>query len=197
MEFDRDDVPAEDHADSANGHALDAGGGLAVATEPVVYAPPTPAMSIPITFHDAIEVRVYDLARNRRVAAVIELVSPSNKDRPEERETFAIKSLGYLKDGIGLVILDIVSNMHFNLHNELVRVGRSDTRFQMPGNPDTYAVAYRPVHRQDENLLDVWPHELRIGSTLPLVPLALKGFGCVRLDLDGTYTEACERSRIP
>jgi hypothetical protein len=154
-------------------------------------------MSIPVTFHDAIEVRVYDLARNRRVAAVIELVSPSNKDRPEERETFALKSLGYLKDGIGLVILDIVTNMRFNLHDELVRVGRSDARYQMAGGPATYAVAYRPVHRRDENLLDVWPHELRVGSALPLVPLALKGFGCVRLDLDGTYTEACERSRIP
>jgi hypothetical protein len=29
------------------------------------------------------------------------------------------------------------------------------------------------------------------------VPLVLKGYGCVRLDLEATYMEACARLRIP
>lgn len=199
VEFDRDEDTAAPARSPGNGTAGGAGGGggAAVAVEPVVYAPPVPALSMPVEFHDAVEVKVYDFQRDRRVVAVVELVSPSNKDRPDERETFALKSLGYLKSGIGLVVVDIETDKHLNLHDELVRVGRSDDRFRMPGGPATYAVAYRPVHRNDENLLDVWPHELTVGAALPTVPLALKGFGCVRLDLEATYAEACERSRIP
>lgn len=199
VEFDRDEDLTTASADPGNGTVGGAsgGGGTAVAAEPVVFAPPTPTMSMPVEFHDSFEVTVYDLRRGRRVVAVVELVSPSNKDRPDERETFALKSLSYLKSGIGLVIVDFVTDKHFNLHDELVRVGRSDDRFHMPGSPTTYAVAYRPVRRNDENLLDVWPHELRIGAALPVVPLALKGYGCVRLELEETYAEACERSRIP
>lgn len=60
-----------------------------------------------------------------------------------------------------------------------------------------YATAYRPVHRNKEDLIDLclWP--LKVGEALPSVPLALKGYGCVRLGLDATYTEACARLRIP
>jgi hypothetical protein len=164
-----------------------------------LWAPPEPTLTATLDFPplDLVEVQVLYEEDGPRLMAAIELVSPSNKDRPDERETFALKSLSYLKSGIGLVVADIVTDKHFNLHDELVRVGRSDDRFQMSGNPATYAVAYRPVHRNDQNLLDVWPHELTIGSALPTVPLALKGFGCVRLDLEATYVEACERSRIP
>lgn len=199
IEFDRDETSAGAASDPDNGRpgGTAGGGGVAVAAEPAVYAPPAPAMSMPVEFHDAVEVKVYDFQRDRRLVAVIELVSPSNKDRPDERETFALKSLGYLKAGIGLVVADIVTHKHFNLHDELVRVGRSDDRFCMPGSPATYVVAYRPVHRKGENLLDVWPHELKVGAALPTVPLTLKGYGCVRLDLEATYAEACERSRIP
>lgn len=190
QEYSREEEPGGHF--SSNG-----GGGAVVAVAPEVYAPPAPAMSIGVVFQDAIEVRVYDQARDRRVVAVIELVSPANKDRPDERETFALKSLGYLKAGIGLVVLDIVTDMDFNLHDEIVRASRSDDRFRMPASPATYAVAYRPVHRNGENLLDIWPHEFRVGAPLPTVPLALKGYGCVPVDLEATYTEACERSRIP
>jgi hypothetical protein len=193
VEFDQD-APQPDERGGFS--SADTGGGTAVAVASEVYAPPVPAMSIPVGFHDAIEVRVYDQARYRRVVAVIELVSPANKDRPDERETFSLKSLGYLKSGIGLVVLDIVTDMEFNLHDEIVRAGRSDDRFLMPASPATYAVAYRPVHRSGENLLDVWPHELRVGTPLPTVPLALKGYGCLPIDLEATYSEACERSRI-
>ena len=40
---------------------------------------------------DVYEVRIYDSRRNRRLVAAIEIVSPSNKDRPETRGTFVSK----------------------------------------------------------------------------------------------------------
>lgn len=194
-EFERTLPPGEVEV-TGNGHPDGAGGTAVAVAEPVVYAPPEPDMAFPLTFEDAFEVKVYDAERDQRLVAVIELVSPSNKDRPEERETFALKSLGYLKAGIGLVIVDIVTDRHFNLHNELIRVGRNDDRFQMTASPTTYTVAYRPVHKNDENLIDMWAHELALAAKFPTVPLALMGYGCVRLDLEATYAEACAKSRI-
>lgn len=192
VEADVVEFDLERHADDAAA----SNGTVGVATKPVVYAPPEPVLTVPVTFDDAIEVRVHDQARDRRVVAVIELVSPANKDRPEERETFALKSLGHLKAGVGLVIADIVTDRHFNLHDEVIRLARAADANRMPGSPATYAVGYRPVHRDGRNLLDVWPTELAAGGQLPTVPLALKGFGCVPLDLEATYAEACEQSRI-
>lgn len=191
VEFDQDSGTAP------NNGPTDSGGGVAVATQPAVYTPPAAVMSVPLRFDDAIEIKIHDAERGQKLVAVVELVSPSNKDRPEERESFAIKSLSYLKTGVGLVVVDIVTDMHFNLHDELVRIGRAPDAFQMPGHPTTYAVAYRPIWREEAAQFDVWPHELRIGMTLPVVPLSLLGYGCVRLDLEATYTEACERNRIP
>lgn len=194
-EFERTLPPGEVEV-TGNGHPDGAGGVAVAVAEPIVYAPPEPDMAFPLKFEDAFEIKVYDTDRDQRLVAVIELVSPSNKDRPEERETFALKSLGYLKAGIGLVIVDIVTDRQFNLHNELIRVGRTDDRYRMTASPTTYAVAYRPVRRDDENLIDMWAHELSLATRLPTVPLALMGYGCVRLDLEGTYTEACAKSRI-
>jgi len=94
-------------------------------------------------------------------------------------------------------VIDIVTNRLANLHNVLIQLADKDSRFAMTGNPATYAVAYRPVHRNTEDFIDLWRWPLSVGSVLPTVPLALKVFGCVALNLEATYTEACERCRIP
>ncbi|MBA4064474.1 MAG: hypothetical protein C0501_12320 [Isosphaera sp.] len=173
------------------------GGGVAVATEPEIYAPPEPMLSMPAEFPTEIKVEVRDATRAYRVVGVVELVSPGNKKEEDERERFAAKCWAYLGKGIGLVVIDIVTERHWNLHNEFVRLAAHDDKFLMPGDPYLYTAAYRPVHRKKEDLIDLWTWPLAVGAALPAVPLALKGFGCVRLDLEATYAEACERSRIP
>lgn len=178
---------------AANGS--DANGGVAVATE--LYAPPATALSMPAHFPTEIKVEVKEVTPEYRVVAVVELVSPGNKKEAGERERFAAKCLSYLGTGIGLVVLDVVTERHWNLHNLMVRLAEKDPKFEMPGDPPLYAVAYRPVHRNKEDLIDLWTWELGVGQPLPAVPLPLKGIGCVRLDLEATYAEACERSRIP
>ena len=96
-----------------------------------------------------------------------------------------------------MVIIDIVTERHFNLHNELVRLGRHDDRFLMPDDQTIYAVAYRPVHRRGQDLVDIWKHPLVVGQPLPRLPLALRGTGVmISLDLEATYTIACRRARL-
>jgi hypothetical protein len=127
---------------------------------------------------------------------VIELVSPRNKDRAESRRAFAAKCAGYLQRGIGLIVLDIVTSRHFNLHNELIESLRLADPFTMPGDAFLYAVAYRPVRRQEADQIDVWPAPLTVGAALPLLPLALRGSRAVPVDLDATYLDACQRSGL-
>jgi hypothetical protein len=182
----------------ADGLALPgSGGGVGVAAEPVLYTPPETDLSMPAQFPEDILVEVRDLQHARQVLAVIELVSPGNKDDTDARESFAGKCLSYLAKGMGLVVIDIVSDRLANLHNVLIRHAAKDAKLLMAGEPPLYVAAYRPVHREKKDVIDLWTWPLVIGSALPSVPLALKGYGCVRLDLEATYSEACERSRIP
>ena len=171
-------------------------GGVAVAAEPEVYTPPATELSLPITFPDEYLIEVRDTSRGSRVVAVVELVSPANKEA-DARERFAAKCMSYLSKGIGLVVVDTVTERHGNLHNEFVNLANADDKFLMPDGEWIYATAYRPVHRNDEDMVDLWLWPLTVGAGLPVVPLALKGYGCVRLDLEATYAEACAQLRIP
>src|SRR5207248_7345241 len=51
------------------------------------------------------------------------------------------------------------------------------------------ALAYRPAHRDGQDQVDAWAVPLRVGGTLPVLPLVLRGAGPVRLDLETTYSE--------
>jgi hypothetical protein len=58
-----------------------------------------------------------------------------------------------------------------NLHNVLLRMlGREE--FAMPEDSLLYAVAYRPVRREETNQIDVWPETPTLGGSLPVLPLA-------------------------
>jgi hypothetical protein len=185
-EFERDPSPEDVPPNGASN------GGVAVET----WAPPTTALAMPAVFPDDLEVRVHDRERDFKVVAVVELVSPGNKDRPETRRAFAIKCAAYLERGIGVVTVDIVTSRHFNLHNELVQLLRVSDQFLMAEDALLYAVAYRPARRNDTNQIDLWPIPLAVGNPLPLLPLALRGTRAMPLDLDATYAETRSRSRL-
>ena len=70
------------------------GNGTVATIEPKVWAPPSPALMIPTTFPDEIEIQVLGSSTGAHLVAAIELVSPGNKDRPETRRAFAAKCLG-------------------------------------------------------------------------------------------------------
>ena len=58
------------------------------------------------------------------------------------------------------------------------------------------ATAYRPVHRQERTEIDLWREPLAVGQSLPTLPLAVRGLGCLPIDLEATYMEARQRGRI-
>src|SRR5437899_5287812 len=85
------------------------------------WAPAAPAHVVAATFPDTFEVRLFSTMAGLTLVAAIELISPGNKDRPEERQAFAIKCASYLHQGGSLIIIDIVTSRRANLHNESIR----------------------------------------------------------------------------
>lgn len=62
-----------------------------------------------LTEQDEYEVRIYDINRGQRLVATLEIVSPSNKDRPEAREVFVGKVASLLQQGVSVSLVDPVS----------------------------------------------------------------------------------------
>lgn len=170
--------------------------GSATAVQTRVWAPPTPVAVMPALFPDDFAVHVFSSAAGPTLVAAIELVSPGNKDRAEARRAFAAKCATYLQRGIGLIVVDIVTSRHANLHDELVALLGHTEGFVFPTPTPLYATAYRPAHRQERNEIDLWREPLGVGQPLSTLPLAVRGLGCLPIDLEATYMEARKRGRI-
>jgi hypothetical protein len=187
------DVATQDTLSAPVAHT-EGNGGVAVATG--TYAPPVATLQIPAAFPDNIGVRVIGGSTGPHLVAAVELVSPGNKDRTEARRTFAAKCVSYLASGVGVIIVDVVTERLANMHNEIVSLMRMPDDLRYPHEGNLYAVAYRPVRREGADLIDAWPSRLALGEPLVTLPLAVRGLGCLPVDLDSTYTEALRLCRI-
>jgi hypothetical protein len=169
------------------------------------WAPPAPVMTMPFTtIGDVVEVQVMNFSGGPNLVGAIEIVSPANKDRDASRNSFVNKYAGYLQEGVGLIIIDFVTERTANLHNLLTeRVGAGAS----PWEADLYAAAYHPIQEDVKDVygaqtnegkkwLEIWPHELKLGEPLPTLPLCLKGGLCLPLELEAIYMHTCKELRI-
>jgi hypothetical protein len=169
---------------------LSNGGG--VATLPKVWAPPQPLTTMPLAFPDTFEVKVFSTESGRKLVAAIELVSPGNKDREDKRRAFLSKCASYLHEGISLLVVNLVTDRHHNLHNELISWLQGPETAILPPKEHLFAVAYRPVVRDELTQLDVWIERCAVGSPLPTMPLRLTGDLFVPVELETTYLDICQ-----
>ena len=165
-------------------------GGTATATAPA----PTRTVEADLPDPDEFEVRVY--ASGRRLVAAVELVSPSNKDRPKSRREFVAKCAGLLADGVSVSVVDVVTDKGFSLYADLLaEIGGADPALGADP-PPTYAVALRSRDGDRRPLLDAWYHPLAVGGRLPELPLWLAEDAAVMLDLEASYEETCRYLHI-
>ncbi len=176
--------------------AEEASGGGTTTLARTLWTPPAPPVVMPGVFPEACTVEILASEGGRTLVAAIELVSPGNKDRAAKRRLFAAKCATYLSRGIGLVIVDAVTSRQANLHNELVTLLALGPGFEMPAEQSLYAVAYRPLRRGADELVESWPMPLAVGRELPSVPLSLGAELCVPVDLEVSYRDACQRRRL-
>ena len=150
---------------------------------------PEPTKTINFSFAtDVIEIQVYREFGELTLVGAVEFVSPANKDRLENREAFIAKCDAYLRDTVGLVVVDVVTSRHANLHNDLMR------RFGEPADEEShlYASAYRPFPSASGPALSIWYRPLELGGDLPTMLLFLKDGPVVEVPLSETYRETCQ-----
>lgn len=159
------------------------------------WKPPLPVHLIPFQLiGDIVEVAIFSSDTGPTLVGVIELVSPANKDRATHRTAFVSKCETYLRQGIVLAVVDIVTNRQANLHNELLaRLEASDVS-SLEAN--LYAVAYRPVESDGEVSLAIWQEILAVSQPLPALPLWLGETLCLPVDLEATYERTGQEQRI-
>ena len=189
------DVAAYEQPPEDQPHAVANGSPVATMVQ-TIWTPATATHTMPAVFPDSFEVRVFSTSGGLTLVAAIELISPSNKDRPEERRAFAAKCTSYLHQGVALIVMDIVTSRNANLHNETMRLMDSAEEFLLPADVDLYAVAYRPVLREERAEIDLWTAPCAVGQPLPLLPLRLTGDLFVPVDFEAAYQEACRRRRL-
>ena len=169
-------------------------------TATAVWSPPRPkiAVKVELAHLDSYEIRVYQDLGGAELRAAIELVSPANKDRAGSRRTFAAKCAGYLKHGIAVIIVDIVTARTANLHQELFdTLGVKSRRAAWRAATGLYAVAYRAVTVRKAPRVEAWPEPLALGEELPVLPLWLTLDLSVPVRLEESYLATCRSLRIP
>ena len=170
------------------------------------WQPPAPTLTLPFTSTtDIVEIQINETSGGTTLVGAIELVSPANKDRESSRDAFVNKCANYLQQGIGLVIIDVVTARKSNLHNELMK---RLTPEPPTSSGELYAISYHPVQEKTQlpsgprngemkKSLDIWAHDLKFGAPLPTLPFFLKGGLCLRLDLETSYVRTCQEYRLP
>lgn len=159
------------------------------------WRPPAPTQTFPFQpVSEAVEISIFNNEEGPLLAGAIELVSPANKDRAASRRAFVSKCEAYLQQGLGLIIIDVVTVRQANLHNELLKnIVASDVPHI---NTHLYTTAYQVVKHNKEPRLDIWQHSLEVGQPLPIMPLWLRGSICLPIDLGATYELTCQEQRI-
>jgi hypothetical protein len=162
-------------------------------TATAVWAPPKPTQSGPVDFTDLdlFEVRVFDEQDTPRLVAAIELVSPANKDRASHRRAFVVKCASYLAQGVGVLVVDIVTSRSGNLHDELLQLLEFTPETPLGPVGDLYATSYRTT-AGERGRLDVWAEKLAVGTTMPVMPLWISEERSVAVTLEEAYAAACD-----
>jgi hypothetical protein len=165
---------------------------------PQTWAPPAPglALAVELPAADGVEVQVFADDGDPRLTAAIELLSPRNKDRPQARQAFAVKCVGYLQQGSSVVVVDTVTTRRADLNAAILSLLGVATDAAAPVS-NLSAVSYRAVGRGEETQqLLLWPAALALGQPVPTLPLWIATDFAVPLDLEASYQATCVDLRI-
>ncbi len=166
----------------------------ATAQEHPTFAPPAPTLTVPARFADRFGVAVIEVSEERRVAAVVLFVGADHKADSDGALAFAVRAAGLMLAGVGVVILDILpgpASWATHLHS-LTGVYPAIRR---PRGGEATVLVVHPEVRDGAERFAVWHHAVAPGAPLPTVPVPVCGARYLELDLEATYTEACQRSR--
>ena len=124
-----------------------------------------------------------------QLVAVIEIISPGNKDRPASRATYMARYLGYLKSLVNLMLVDVHPRpLGFSFADALA----AELQLERAPLPTPMAIVYRVGEPAPDggSFLGTWSRRLSVGEPLPTLPLPLSVRSAVTVDLETTYSSA-------
>lgn len=124
-----------------------------------------------------------------RLVAVVEMVSPANKDRLRNVERFVSKIEAFLDAGVQVLLVDLFPPGACDprgMHGAMGRwIDRSGAACQMPADEPLTLVSYRAIET-----LDAFIEHLAIGQSLPDMRLFFHPGRYVNVPLETTYNAA-------
>ena len=124
-----------------------------------------------------------------RLVALVEIVSPANKDRPPTVEEFIAKAVDALDVGIHVLLVDLLppgpcdpQGMQGRVYQ---RLEQSDEPYDLPADAPLTLASYAAGPQ-----IEVYLEHLAVGAILPEMPLFLRHDRYVNVPLEATYQEA-------
>ena len=126
----------------------------------------------------------------RRLAAVIEVLSPSNKRRQVEFQDLLLKSVHLIDAGVGLLVVDLFPPRRHDpkgFHTAFWKELTQEPAGPPPRGKPLTAASYAP---DGEGTCSAYVTPLAVGDVLPDAPLFLRPGLAVRVPLAATYEQA-------
>lgn len=124
-----------------------------------------------------------------RLVALLEIVSPANKDRQQSVDDFAAKAVDALDAGIHLVVVDLFPPGPFDpkgMHGAVRRrLGQPEESYNSPAAEPLTLASYVAGTQ-----VDIYVEPLAVGAVLAVMPLFLTPQRYVNLPLESTYQAA-------
>ena len=161
-------------------------GGIAVADAPPTVQRQVTVGAVALTRRRTLAIRHVS---QHRLVAILEIVSPANKDRARSVTDFAGKVVSALDHGVHAVVLDLLPPSAFDLsgmHGAIWQcLENTETPYDLPaGNPRTLASYVA------DDAVEIYLEHPHLGMALPAMPLFIRPDRYVTVSLESTYLEA-------
>lgn len=124
-----------------------------------------------------------------RLIAILEILSPANKDRAASIDEIAEKAMAALDAGVHLLIVDLFPpgpNDPCGIHGALLeRIDLLDDGYRLPAQEPLTLASYAAGPR-----IEVFLEHVSVGAALPDMPLFLRPDRYVNVPLEPTYQAA-------
>ena len=124
-----------------------------------------------------------------RIVALLEIVSPSNKDRAEHIEQFAVKSANALEQGIHVLVIDLFAPGQFDPHGIHYEIQRQISPFAEPAD-DANRYCSTLVSYAADRPIRVYREHVALLAELPPMPLFLTPERYINVPLEATHALA-------
>lgn len=124
-----------------------------------------------------------------RLVALIEILSPGNKDRTSHVEDFVAKAVSALDGGVHLLLVDLFPpgpHDPWGMHGSILqRLEPSDQSYNVPADEPATLASYAAG-----SAVEIYVEHVAVGASLPDMPLFLRPDRYINVPLQPTYQAA-------